>query len=49
MQVGIGYDIEDAFFAEARYTFQLNNSYTVPEDFKIRGNYLTIGLGYKFF
>jgi opacity protein-like surface antigen len=46
---GIGYDITDAFFAEARYTFQVNNSYTGPEDIKIRGNYLTIGLGYKFF
>ena len=49
LAAGIGYDITDAFFAEARYTFQLNNSYTGPEDIKIRGNYLTIGLGYKFF
>lgn len=46
---GIGLDITEAFFAEARYTFQLNNSYTGPEDVKVRGNYLSVGIGYKFF
>lgn len=46
---GLGYDFTDAFFAEARYTFQINNSYTGPEDVSVRGNYLTLGLGYKFF
>ena len=46
---GIGVDITEAFFAEARYTFQINNSYTGPEDVTVRGNYLTIGVGYKFF
>jgi len=45
---GLGYDITDNFFLEARYTFQLNNSYTGPEDVKVRGNYLTIGVGYTF-
>lgn len=45
---GIGYDIDDNFFIEARYTFQINNSYTGSEDIKLKGNYLTIGLGYKF-
>lgn len=45
---GIGVDITEDFFAEARYTFQVNNSYTGPEDVKVRGNYLTIGIGYKF-
>lgn len=45
---GIGYDINEDFFVEARYTFQINNSYTGSEDVKVRGNYLTIGLGYKF-
>ncbi|WP_228238969.1 porin family protein [Allomuricauda sp. M10] len=45
---GIGYDIDEDFFLEARYTFQINNSYTGSEDVKVRGNYLTIGVGYKF-
>ena len=45
---GIGYDIDEDFFIEARYTFQINNSYTGSEDVKVRGNYLTVGVGYKF-
>jgi hypothetical protein len=45
---GLGFDITDAFFLEGRYTFQLNNSYTGPEDVTVRGNYLTLGVGYKF-
>lgn len=45
---GVGYDIDDDFFIEARYTFQINNSYTGSEDVKVRGNYLTVGVGYKF-
>lgn len=45
---GIGYDIDDDFFIEARYTFQINNSYTGSEDVKVRSNYLTVGVGYKF-
>ncbi|MDC6386897.1 PorT family protein [Flagellimonas taeanensis] len=45
---GIGYDINEDFFIEARYSFQINNSYTGSEDVKVRGNYLTIGMGYKF-
>lgn len=45
---GIGFDITDEFFLEGRYSFQINNSYTGPEDLKLRGNYLTMGVGYKF-
>ncbi|WP_036383311.1 porin family protein [Muricauda sp. MAR_2010_75] len=45
---GVGYDIDEDFFIEARYTFQINNSYTGDEDVKVRGNYLTVGVGYKF-
>jgi len=45
---GLGYDITEDFFVEARYTFQINNSYTGSEDIKARSNYLTVGLGYKF-
>lgn len=46
---GIGFDIDKDFFLEARYSVQLNNSYTGSEDFKVRANYLTVGLGYWFF
>lgn len=45
---GIGFDITEDFFAQARYSFQLNNSYTGSEDVTVRGNYLTLGLGYTF-
>ncbi|MBS9463720.1 PorT family protein [Flagellimonas sp. 389] len=45
---GLGLDITDLFFAQARYSFQLNNSFTGNDNVKVRFNYLTIGLGYKF-
>lgn len=45
---GLGFDITSNFFIQARYSFQLNNSYTGDEDIKVRGNYLTAGVGYKF-
>ena len=45
---GLGIDITSALFIEARYSFQINNSYTGDQDIKIRGNYLTLGMGYKF-
>lgn len=48
LAVGAGYDINENFFAQARYSFQLTNSYTGPGDLKLTGSYLTIGLGYKF-
>lgn len=46
---GIGLDINEDFFIEARYSFQLNNSYTGGEDVKLRANYLTFGVGYFIF
>ncbi len=45
---GLGYDITDDFFIEARYSFQLSNSYTGSEDITVRSNYLNIGVGYTF-
>jgi opacity protein-like surface antigen len=45
---GIGFDITEDFFAEARYSTQLNNSYTGDLDITARGNGLFIGVGYKF-
>lgn len=46
--IGFGYDLTEDFFFEARYTLQINNTYTGSEDVKVRGNYLSLGLGYKF-
>ena len=45
---GGGYDINENFFVEARYVFQVNNSYTGDLDITSREDYLNIGLGYKF-
>lgn len=45
---GAGYDINENFFIEARYSFQLNNYYTGSEDLTAKENYLTFGIGYKF-
>ncbi|MFD2588250.1 outer membrane beta-barrel protein [Croceitalea marina] len=45
---GLGYDITEDFFVEARYSQQLNNSYTGDLDITARGNGLFVGLGYKF-
>ena len=45
---GLGLDITPVLFTELRYTFQINNSYTGNEDIKLRGNYLTIGIGFRF-
>lgn len=48
LAAGLGFDITDNFFIQARYSFQLNNSYTGNEDAQVRANYLTAGLGYNF-
>ncbi len=45
---GLGFDITSNFFLQARYSFQLSNSYTGNEDVKVRANYFTAGVGYKF-
>lgn len=45
---GLGYDITEDFFVEARYSQQLNNTYTGDLDITARGNGLFIGVGYKF-
>ena len=48
--LGLGYDIGDDFFIQARYAFQLNNSFTGPanSDVSIRNNFISAGVGYKF-
>ena len=45
---GLGYDISEKFFLEARYTFQLNQFYKPEAAPEIRTNYLNIGMGYRF-
>lgn len=45
---GLGYDINENFFVEGRYSFQLNDYYTGDLDIETTTNTLMIGLGYKF-
>ncbi|MBU2927241.1 porin family protein [Winogradskyella psychrotolerans] len=46
--IGVGYDINENFFIEARYALQLNNSYTGDEDLTAKANYINVGVGYNF-
>lgn len=48
LAVGIGYDITENIFAQARYGFQLNDHFTGDEDFGIKINTITVGVGYRF-
>lgn len=47
---GLGYDIGDNFFIQARYAFQINNSITgaASSDVTLRNNFFSAGVGYKF-
>lgn len=47
--IGAGYDISSKIFAEARYSFQVNNHLkNAPSGYSVRANYLNVGIGYKF-
>ncbi len=48
LAVGVGYDITEDIFAQARYGFQLNDHFTGDGDFGIKINTITVGVGYKF-
>ncbi|WP_282043503.1 porin family protein [Winogradskyella flava] len=48
LAIGVGYDITEEIFAQARYGFQLNDHFTGDEDFGIKINTITIGVGYRF-
>ncbi len=49
LALGLGYDITDNIFVDARYGYQLSNYYTGDSDgVSIKSNTLQIGLGYKF-
>ena len=46
--LGVEYEFNEHFFTQARYDWQLNNSYKGSEDFTSRFNGFNILLGYKF-
>ena len=45
---GLGYDLNERFFLESRYTFQLNDVYTGDLDISVKGHIFNVGLGYRF-
>lgn len=48
LAAGLGYDITESFFVQARYGFQLNNHYTGDADADVKINVLRLSVGYKF-
>lgn len=48
--LGLGYDIGNHFFVQARYAFQINNSITgaASSEVTLRNNFISGGIGYKF-
>src|SRR5690606_28799187 len=50
LAAGAGYQINENFFVEAKYAFEITNrlSEDVGDDVKYRVNTLSVGLGYKF-
>lgn len=47
LTVGVGYDISEDFFAQAKYSFQINNYYNGDADITSKANFLLFGIGYK--
>ena len=47
---GVGYDITDRFFAQARYAFELTNRYDGPLNsvLEIKPQTLMVGIGFTF-
>jgi len=48
LAVGVGYDISEELFVQARYGFQLNDHYTGDDDASIKFNSLNATVGYRF-
>lgn len=48
LAAGVGYDINEDIFVQARYGFQLNDHYTGDADASWKVNTLSVGVGYKF-
>ncbi len=44
---GVGYDINENFFVQGRYSLQLIDSYTGDGDSSYKTDVMTIGVGYK--
>jgi len=49
----VGYEINENFFVEAKYALELKNRFAdsvsdIGDDFKLKINTLTVGVGYKF-
>ena len=50
---GVGYEINENFFVEAKYALELTNRFAdrvreMDDDFKLNLNTFTVGVGYKF-
>ena len=45
--VGVGYDISDKFFAQAKFNFQINNYYNGNSNITSRANFFLLGVGYR--
>lgn len=49
LALGAGFDFTSSLFAEARYSFQVNNHLKdAPSGYALKANYFNLGLGYKF-
>ena len=48
LSFGLGYDIDESFFVEARYSFEVTNRFKGSGDDKRRFRPVSIGLGYRF-
>ncbi|WCO03027.1 porin family protein [Psychroserpens ponticola] len=48
LAAGVGYDINENIFVQARYGFQLNDHFTGDGDFSWKVNTISLGVGYKF-
>jgi len=49
LALGAAYEFTNKLFAEARYSFQLNDHLkNAPSGYSVKANYLNLGLGYKF-
>jgi opacity protein-like surface antigen len=48
LAIGLGYNISEKIFVQARYGLQLNNHYTGDADLDINIDTITFGVGYKF-
>ena len=47
--LGAGYDVTPKFSTEIRYSIQVNNHLkNAPAGYKLKANYLNVGIGYKF-